>query len=112
MAIEFSNVTLEAEHVPETSRTLEPDHTISEQELPGVVRVYLVLDGARLLFTEYKASKVFDALDAREQPAEPSAPTQGGTVATTGTTGGGTTSTGPTTTGVTGDTPPAEQPQG
>lgn len=63
-AREFSSVTLEAEHIPETHRTLENDHTISEQDLPGVVNVYLVIDGARLLFTQYKASKVFDVLDA------------------------------------------------
>lgn len=67
----FESVTLEAEHVPETHRTLNNDHTVTEETLPGAVNVYLVIDGARLLFTQYKAGKVFDALDAAKaaQPA-------------------------------------------
>lgn len=73
---EFSSVTLEAEHVPEVSRTLESDHTITEQELPGMVNVYLVIDGARLLFTQYKAGKVFDAIAVFKQQQEADAPSQ------------------------------------
>ena len=60
----FSDVYLSAEQVTETHRTLENDHTVTEVELPGTVRVYLHIDGAKLLFTEYKAGKVLDALDA------------------------------------------------
>jgi hypothetical protein len=60
----FSDVYLSAEQVTEAHRTLENDHTVTEVELPGVVRVYLHIDGAKLLFTEYKAGKVLDALDA------------------------------------------------
>jgi len=77
MARTFSTVSLEAEHVPETHRTLETDHTITEEDLPGMVNVYLVIDGARLLFTQYKAGKVFDALDlAGKQQAEATQATQ------------------------------------
>lgn len=58
----FTDVYLSAEQVTETHRTLENDHTVTEVELPGVVNVYLHIDGAKLLFTQYKAGKVLDAL--------------------------------------------------
>ena len=60
----FSDVYLSAEQVTETHRTLENDHTVTEVELPGMVNVYLHIDGAKLLFTQYKAGKVLDAIDA------------------------------------------------
>lgn len=60
----FSDVYLSAEQVTEAHRTLENDHTVSEVELPGVVNVYLHIDGGKLLFTQYKAGKVLDAIDA------------------------------------------------
>lgn len=60
----FSDVYMSAEQITETHRTLENDHTVTEVELPGVVNVYLHIDGAKLLFTQYKAGKVLDALDA------------------------------------------------
>ena len=60
----FTDVYLSAEQVTEQHRTLENDHTVTEVELPGVVRVYLHIDGGKLLFTEYKAGKVLDAIDA------------------------------------------------
>lgn len=73
-AAEFSNVTLEAEHVPETHRTLENDHTVTSEELPGMVNVYVNFDGARLLLTQYKAGKVFDAISARDAAAAENQP--------------------------------------
>lgn len=60
----FSDVKLTAEQVVETHRTLENDLTVTDAELPGMVNVYLEIDGGRLLFTSYKASKVQDAIDA------------------------------------------------
>jgi hypothetical protein len=78
----FSDVYLSAEQVTEIHRTLENDHTVTEVELPGTVRVYLHIDGAKLLFTEYKAGKVLDALDAaaaaQKQNGQPSGETATG----------------------------------
>ena len=58
------SVTWEAEQVTETHRTLEADHTVTEVELPGSFNVYCVIDGGRLLFTQFKAGKVLDAIEA------------------------------------------------
>lgn len=76
----FSDVYLSAEQVTEQHRTLENDHTVTEVELPGVVRVYLHIDGGKLLFTEYKAGKVQDAIDAaaKEQSAKKSSTSRSG----------------------------------
>lgn len=63
----FTDVYLSAEQVTEPHRTLENDLTVTEAELPGMVNVYLHIDGAKLLFTSYKAGKVLDALDAAAQ---------------------------------------------
>lgn len=104
MAVEFTNVTLEAEHVPEISRTLEADHTVSEQDLPGMVNVYVVFDGARLLLTQFKAGKVFDALNAAQASSQADAQS----AATAPAASGGTAD---TSQGSGGATPPAEQPQ-
>jgi hypothetical protein len=72
MASKFSDFHWEVEHVPETHRTLENDHTVTEETLPGMVNIYAVVDGGRLLFTQYKAGKVFDAIAlAKAQAAEP-----------------------------------------
>lgn len=72
MARDFTTVTLEAEHVPETHRTLENDLSVTEVELPGLVNVYLVIDGGRLLFTQLNAGKVLEAVDgaAKQAPAD------------------------------------------
>jgi hypothetical protein len=59
----FTDVYLSAEQVTETHRTLENDHTVTEVELPGMVNVYLHIDGGKLLFTQYKAGKVLDAIE-------------------------------------------------
>lgn len=67
MAAQFSDVHLEAEHVPEPHRTLENDLTVTERELPGMVNVYLVIDGGRLLLDQFKAGRVFDAIELAGQ---------------------------------------------
>ena len=67
MAHEFTSVTLEAEHVPETWLVDGVHGSGQTQELPGSVNVYLVFDGARLLFTQLKAGKVFDAIEQSKQ---------------------------------------------
>lgn len=75
----FKTVTLEAEHVPETHRTVQTDGSVDEQTLPGAVNVYLVFDGARHLLTTFKAGKVFDSLElhksrkAKTKPADDAA---------------------------------------
>lgn len=60
----FSDVKLTAEQHTEMHRTLENDHTVTEVELPGTVDVYIEIDGGKLLFTQYKAGKVLDAIEA------------------------------------------------
>jgi hypothetical protein len=57
-------VSFSAEQVTETHRTLNSDHTVTEEELPGMVNVYLHIGDGRLLFTQYKAGKVLDAIQA------------------------------------------------
>jgi hypothetical protein len=69
----FSEVTFSAEQVTEMHRTLENDHTVTETELPGMVNVYIHFDGAKLLFTQYKAGKVQDAIDAAAKAQKKSA---------------------------------------
>lgn len=70
MARQFSDVHLEAEHVPEAHRTLENDLSVTERELPGSVNVFLVIDGGRLLLDQFKAGKVFDAIELAGQQAK------------------------------------------
>lgn len=60
-------VTFTFEQVPETHRTLEADHTVTEQELPGVVNVYANIGGGKLLFTQFNGGKVIDAIQAAKQ---------------------------------------------
>jgi hypothetical protein len=73
----FSDVKFTAEQVVEMHRTLENDHTVTEVELPGVVNIYIEIDGGKLLFTQYKAGKVLDAIEAagkeQSKSAKPSA---------------------------------------
>lgn len=61
----FSDVHLEAEQVTEMHRTQENDLTITEQELPGMVNVYLVIDGGRVLLDQLKAPVVLEAIAAQ-----------------------------------------------
>lgn len=72
----FSDVSLVAEHVPETHRTLENDLTVTERELPGMVTVYLVIDGGRLPFTQLRGADVLEAIEraGKQQTKQPSAP--------------------------------------
>lgn len=74
----FSSVTLEAEHVTETHRTLENDHTVTETELPGTVNLYAVFDGGRVLIDQFKAPVVLEAIARAEQnrPAQDTTQTQ------------------------------------
>lgn len=68
----FTNVSLVAEHVPESHRTLENDLTVTERELPGTVKVYMVIDGGKIPFTHLRGSDVLEAIDAagKEQAAQ------------------------------------------
>lgn len=76
----FSDVHLEAEQVTETHRTLNADHTVTEAELPGTVDVYVVIDGGRLLLTQFPGSRVQDAIkaqaDQQQQPDQQQADQQ------------------------------------
>jgi hypothetical protein len=64
MAEDLGKVSFSAEQVTETHRTLNSDHTVTEEELPGMVNVYLHVGKGKLLFTQYKAGKVLEAIDA------------------------------------------------
>lgn len=76
MAREFSSVTLEAEHVTEIHRTLENDHTVTEVELPGVVNLYAVFDGGRVLMDQIKAPVVLEAIDRAQASQKATADAQ------------------------------------
>ena len=65
----FSKVELVAEHVTEVHRTLENDHTVTEVELPGVVNVYYVIDGGRILVDQLSGSKVAEAIQNAQKTA-------------------------------------------
>jgi len=71
---QFTNVSLVAEHVPETHRTLNNDHTVTEVELPGMVTVYLVIDGGRLPFTQLRGADVLEAIDRATQQQQQTGP--------------------------------------
>jgi len=66
----FSSVTLEAEHVPDYVHPPLNNPGEGGQELPGEVRVYVVIDGARLLLDTLKAATVFEAQDAAQAKAD------------------------------------------
>jgi hypothetical protein len=63
----FGTVTLEAIQDSEIHRTLNPDHTVTEQELPGTVNLYVVIDGGRILLDRLRASDVLEAIDAGQR---------------------------------------------
>lgn len=65
--------TVTYEQVTETHRTLNADHTITEDELPGLVNVYLNIGGGRILIDQLNAGKVLDAIElakANQPPVE------------------------------------------
>jgi hypothetical protein len=59
----FSTVTLEAEHVPDYVHPPLNNPGEGAQELPGVVNLYAVFDGGRVLLDTIKAPVVFEAID-------------------------------------------------
>ncbi len=71
MAVELKTPKLYAEHQPETHRTLNPDHTVTEVELPGFVEVGVVLNGVRLPLHRLKAGKLLQRLAEHDGTAEP-----------------------------------------
>ena len=66
----LSSVTWVAEHRPETHRTLNNDHTVTVEELPGQIYLYAVIDGGRVLMDMLSASKVFEAIATANANAE------------------------------------------
>lgn len=66
----FSTVTLEAEHVTERHDPDPGNKDVSMIELPGVVNLYAVIDGGRVLIDRLRASSVLEAIDAAKQQAE------------------------------------------
>lgn len=66
----ISSVTWVAEHRPETHRTLNNDHTITVEELPGQVYLYAVFDGGRVLMDMIPAGKVFEAITTAQAARE------------------------------------------
>lgn len=68
---DFGDVYLSAEQVTERHDPAPHDKDTQPVDLPGVVNVYLHIGGGKLLFTQYKAGKVFDAIDlAKSQQAD------------------------------------------
>lgn len=67
MSAQTFEVHLEAEQVTETHRTLEADRSVTEAELPGLINVYLVINGGRVLFDQLKASNVLEAIETAKQ---------------------------------------------
>ena len=68
-------VHLEAEQVTETHRTLEADRSVTEAELPGLINVYLVINGGRILFDQIKAPRVLEAIEVAKQTEQTAAQT-------------------------------------
>lgn len=66
----FNDVHLAAEQVTETHRTLNADHTVTEEELPGLINLYVVIDGGKILIDQLKAPVVLEAI-ANQAPPEP-----------------------------------------
>ena len=58
----FSTVTLEAEHVTERHDPDPGNKDVSMIELPGVVNLYAVIDGGRVLIDRLRASDVLEAI--------------------------------------------------
>ena len=63
----FDNPTLELVQTTEIHRTLENDHTVTEVELPGLIDLYLVVNGGRVRLDQFKAPVVLEAIEAANQ---------------------------------------------
>ena len=67
MASTFSDVHFEAVHIPETWDPDPNDKSVETVELPGLVNIYLVVDGGRILHDQYNAARIFEAIDAGQK---------------------------------------------
>ena len=65
--------TLYFEQVTETHRTLENDRTVTTQELPGIVNLYVEINGGRVLLDQLKAPVVLEAIDKAAKASQESA---------------------------------------
>ena len=63
----FSTVTLEAEHIPERHDPAPHDKDVQPVQLPGLVNLYAVFDGGRVLIDQFKAPVVFEAIERGQQ---------------------------------------------
>lgn len=63
----FSTVTWEAEHVPERHDPAPHDKDQALIDLPGMVNLYVVIDGGRILMDQLKAPRVLDAIAAAKR---------------------------------------------
>ena len=59
----FSDVHLEAEHVTERHDPDPGNKDVGMIQLPGVVNLYAVFDGGRVLIDRLRAPDVFEAID-------------------------------------------------
>jgi hypothetical protein len=71
----FSDLKLYAEHRPEVSRTVNTDHTVTEEELPGFLHIGVVLDGVRKELFRLKAGGFLADLE-RHRAAQAAAQAQ------------------------------------
>lgn len=63
----FQDVTITAEQITERHDPAPHDKDVEPIELPGLVNVYVNIDGGRLLLAQYKAGQVLDAIEAGKQ---------------------------------------------
>lgn len=66
----FSDVHLEAVHVLERHDPDPSDKDVPKINLPGLVNVYLVIDGGRVLLSQFPASRVLEAIAASKNTTE------------------------------------------
>lgn len=71
MAKKFKSVTLYAEHQPETHRSINPDRSVSEVELPGFLEVGVSVDGVRVKLARVKAGGFLDDLRRSKSSGSP-----------------------------------------
>lgn len=77
MAVKLTKPELYVEHLPETHRTINPDRTVSEVELPGFIAVGVEVSGVRKEIARFKAGGFLDDLarakSSKSKPDESSA---------------------------------------